>query len=1010
MMLRKLAVSLAVAGVIGATNANALGLGEIKINSALNEPLSAEIKLLQVRQLSPLQIQPRMADIDEFALAGLDRSRFLSDVSFQVKVNPDGTGLITLRSKNPVREPFLNFLVEINWPNGRLVREYTLLLDPPVFDPTPVRQTVQPAAAVEAPAAKKPVSPRPAVTAPAVTGSRSAGQSQVYVDTKDTLWGIALKHRPAKSVPVRRMMIAIQDKNPDAFIGGNINRLKAGVTLQMPTPEELNKLDNAQVLREFERQTESWRNQTKQEKAPVEASAKKPVTDAVPEQPAPEDDKSAELKIVTPKDKIEPEEGMATDQSDNGMGEEPKPEMKDDEAATEETGDAQTDTEKALLEKNQDLEDRLNQSLENVDKVSRENAELNERLDSIQYELEKLREMLELKDQEMASLQNEVAKAKAAPPPAPAPAPAPEKSLLDTILQSPAMLGGLGAGLIALLAGLLFFLRRNKKEESAEDNDGLVQVPEELNAPKTDDDLEAMAAAEAAEELTAEPEAEEVADDLEEISDLDDLDDLEDLSDVDDLDIGDEEDLLNDSDLNLNDADEISDLDDLDLDMDLNLEDEMAGGALDKVEENDEADDELDALLADDEFDLGIDDELETAEEDAAEDDSLDAILDEVPEAEEETATDDALDDILGEASADESAEEDVELDLELGDDLDFDVQEMAQPEAAEAAGEADDDGLDFVVDEVPELVETEEAAEAEVVSADDDLDLELGEDLDDILSSTEESEASAEAPAETDSADDDLEALMASDLDMSELEEAPAEADAEAPAAADDEELDADLEAMLAANPDPQDLAVPVKDQIEVEEDFEDMDFESDEGFDALLDKVDEDIDLARAAEPEAEEEASEEESDAAADDLDAMLDDIGVGIEEEMAAAPQADGKDQIDLEDDGLLSGAHDLEAELDSELSALLEGGDNDFELDETMADAEDGSVDEDFDELAGLNLLEGADEVETKLDLARAYMDMEDLDGAKDILEEIILEGSDEQKQEAEALIRSINEK
>lgn len=157
MMLRKLAVSLAVAGVIGATNANALGLGEIKINSALNEPLSAEIKLLQVRQLSPLQIQPRMADIDEFALAGLDRSRFLSDVSFQVKVNPDGTGLITLRSKNPVREPFLNFLVEINWPNGRLVREYTLLLDPPVFDPTPVRQTVQPAAAVEAPAAKSPL-------------------------------------------------------------------------------------------------------------------------------------------------------------------------------------------------------------------------------------------------------------------------------------------------------------------------------------------------------------------------------------------------------------------------------------------------------------------------------------------------------------------------------------------------------------------------------------------------------------------------------------------------------------------------------------------------------------------------------------------------------------------------------------------------------------------------------------------------------------------------------------
>jgi len=93
-----------------------------------------------------------------------------------------------------------------------------------------------------------------------------------------------------------------------------------------------------------------------------------------------------------------------------------------------------------------------------------------------------------------------------------------------------------------------------------------------------------------------------------------------------------------------------------------------------------------------------------------------------------------------------------------------------------------------------------------------------------------------------------------------------------------------------------------------------------------------------------------------------------------------------------------------------LDALLNSTDSDIELEESSADEEGESLDEDFDELAGLNLLEGADEVETKLDLARAYMDMEDLEGAKDILQEIVAEGNEQQKSEAEALIQSIDDK
>ncbi len=313
-MLRKLAVSLAVAGVISASNANALGLGEIKVTSALNEPLKAEIKLLQVRKLNPLQIQPRMANLDEFALAGLNKSGFLSNVSFQVKVNPDGSGTIFLNSDRPVREPFLNFLVEVNWPNGRLVREYTLLLDPPVFDPTPVRKTVQPSTSQTSPSIPSPVSSEPAVVKSRT--SNAGGSGKIYVDPKDTLWALAIENRPNKQVSVKQMMIALQKKNPHAFIDNNINALKANVVLNVPGVDEIKQLNSQEAAREVVRQTAQWKADRNKLEPPaaMEASVKKSSTGEQPE-PAPKEGVEAELKIVTPKDQLEPEEGVVTDQS-----------------------------------------------------------------------------------------------------------------------------------------------------------------------------------------------------------------------------------------------------------------------------------------------------------------------------------------------------------------------------------------------------------------------------------------------------------------------------------------------------------------------------------------------------------------------------------------------------------------------------------------------------------------------------------------------------------------------
>ena len=111
--------------------AQALGLGELELNSGLNQPFDARIKLLSptAGDLNNLKVQ--LADIDAFRRAGVDRPFILSKLKFEIEINETGADYIRVTSREPIREPFLNFLVEANWSNGRLFREYTVLLDPP---------------------------------------------------------------------------------------------------------------------------------------------------------------------------------------------------------------------------------------------------------------------------------------------------------------------------------------------------------------------------------------------------------------------------------------------------------------------------------------------------------------------------------------------------------------------------------------------------------------------------------------------------------------------------------------------------------------------------------------------------------------------------------------------------------------------------------------------------------------------------------------------------------------
>ncbi|RMU74007.1 putative type IV pilus bioproteinsis protein, FimV family [Pseudomonas syringae pv. aptata] len=132
---RKLVLAIAAASALSSGMAQALGLGELSVKSTLNQPLVAEIELTEAQGLNATQVVPSLATTADFAQAGVTRQAFLNDLTFTPVINASGKSVLRITSSKPVREPYVKFLVQVLWPNGRLLREYSLLLDPPKFSP-----------------------------------------------------------------------------------------------------------------------------------------------------------------------------------------------------------------------------------------------------------------------------------------------------------------------------------------------------------------------------------------------------------------------------------------------------------------------------------------------------------------------------------------------------------------------------------------------------------------------------------------------------------------------------------------------------------------------------------------------------------------------------------------------------------------------------------------------------------------------------------------------------------
>lgn len=246
-----LAIAALSAGMLGSSMVYALGLGDIKLYSHLNEPLQAEIELIQVGDLNADEIVTKIAADNEFKKAGIEREFFLTQIKFQVELKPDGSGgVLKLSTEKPTNEPYLDFILDTTWSKGHLLKQYTLLLDPPTYTVEGVAPTVskpepqaEEASAVETQSSSSSSEPpQPAaqesVQTAAPVNAIPAGTEHYTTQQNDTLWRIANTHQ-VSGASVYQTMEAIQKLNQDAFIRNNRNLLKTNKSLRIPSPEEV---------------------------------------------------------------------------------------------------------------------------------------------------------------------------------------------------------------------------------------------------------------------------------------------------------------------------------------------------------------------------------------------------------------------------------------------------------------------------------------------------------------------------------------------------------------------------------------------------------------------------------------------------------------------------------------------------------------------------------------------------------------------------------------------------
>ncbi|MBA2409183.1 MAG: hypothetical protein H0V62_05235 [Gammaproteobacteria bacterium] len=336
MKVRNLARGLLLLAVLTPGATWCTGLGDITISTALNQPLRADIRVLSVEPDDIENMQAALASQQVFERVGIERPFALTQLQFNVVPASDDGAIIQVTTREPVREPFLNFLIDLRWPDCRLVREYTVLLDPPVLMDEQGILAQAPFVRAEATRPQTAAGNRPAASRfGGATGNDTTAADELYssagkvpgrrpathtVVPGDTLGEIAQRYRTDERVELSRMVVAIGRANPDTFAQGNINDLRTGIILRMPDPREIAAVESAAAVAEIARQERAWeasRALTAGESVPTKIPSEEPSateTAVAKDATSPDSDKQARLKIMAADESAVPD-GVASAQA-----------------------------------------------------------------------------------------------------------------------------------------------------------------------------------------------------------------------------------------------------------------------------------------------------------------------------------------------------------------------------------------------------------------------------------------------------------------------------------------------------------------------------------------------------------------------------------------------------------------------------------------------------------------------------------------------------------------------
>jgi pilus assembly protein FimV len=1017
-----------------AGNVLAVGLGDLELNSTLSEPLDATIQLLGLDGLDESQILATLGTPADFERADMERVALVDDILIEVIVFDAEAGLLLLTSDENVEEPFLNIVISLRWPNGRLLRDYTALVDLPLFisdqpeavpvdvpeTPAPVRDEPEPAQDIpvqqprilstaetdtDTPDTSEPVSDSEPESNQVASNDDPADVAEdvaedgVVIQSGDTLYDIAATNRPDTSVSVEQTMLAIQRNNPDAFIDNDINRIRVGQILRIPSIQDIASINQTQALNQIALQNQASSTQ------PLALSDNDPAG----AQQGPD-----ELTILSG------DEGTNTLSGDND-----------------------------LAETIAALENQLAISEESLDRARLENEELRARFTALEDQIEILQNIIAMQDERLAQLQ-----ANLAANPVEAQEPVAAQPVVNTAQPSQtddSLMGQLSSvfentlvlvaslvGLILLVVGFLVWRRQAALAQVDEFDLGGAAV---ASGPEVFDDEPDGASAGFLAALKSrfnseDEEDEDVSDDT--VDEYDDEDEEGGLltklkgifsrsSDDDDFDDDDDDDYVEEDDPE---------------------SEESAAEDLDGADEQEGEQEDEDPESA-----LAFDDDEEDLEDEVVDDETDDELVEEIAED-----LDDEIDDSVDAGSSLSATEE---TEVAVVDDL---VEDEAVIDGVEESEET----------ELSEPEETEpEIAEEEPADADDNV---LVDDVD--IPETEDSAPVDEPAEETGTESDDILDISDDDLDLGDFGDDDSEEDSvdqvDAGAGTDEQELDDAPETSgdseeeapesfdfnIEANDKPEEPATESEpDEAEEaetfdfalddttenteasdatvedteDEDVESFDFNLDESApvpaDEVADKVPEDVENFEfniEESPAAEEPAEKaEEADAEVETFDFDVDSVSSFEEDSQNSkgdAPESaddvieiDDGEEIDIPgdegislgtqssvEDPLAAALNEIDAEADQEADGdddSDDGGDLDLgtiDIDDSLFEEEDSDV--------VVEPITDRDESSTKLDLAVAYEAMGDLDGAREILNEVIEEGNEEQITEAKKLL------